>query len=100
MPCGPLVHRAPAIGIVLRYMRRDVHPAKFTYEFLGVIILVSSLPSSLAFPPGSLRPSALLLPAPLFHSPRSETSAPKVRCDSPLIHVPGSPVWPRFFWTS
>ncbi len=42
MPGSPLVHRAPAIGIVLRYMRRDVHPTKFAYEFLSVIILVST----------------------------------------------------------
>src|SRR5487761_761822 len=48
MPCGPLVHRAPAMGIILRYMRRDVHPAKFAYQFLRVVILVSSQRHSLS----------------------------------------------------
>src|SRR5258707_9040490 len=42
MPRGSLVHRAPAVGRVLRHMRSDVHPPKFSYEFPRVVVLVSS----------------------------------------------------------
>src|SRR5258708_12668323 len=40
MPRGSLVHRAPAVGRVLRHMRSDVHPPKFSYEFPRVVVLV------------------------------------------------------------
>ncbi len=42
MPRGPLIHRAPAVRIVLRHMRGDVHPTEFSDQFLRVIVLVSS----------------------------------------------------------
>src|SRR5260370_11684342 len=42
MPRGSLVHRAPAVGRVLRHMRGDIHPAQFSYEFLRVVALVPS----------------------------------------------------------
>src|SRR6202453_41651 len=42
MPCGPLVHRAPTVGIVLCHMGSNVHPAEFSHEFLRVVVLVSS----------------------------------------------------------
>src|SRR5258708_3044720 len=40
MPRGSLVHRAPAVGRVLRHMRTHVHPPKFSYEFPRVVVLV------------------------------------------------------------
>src|SRR5260370_17169957 len=40
MPRGSLVHRAPAVGRVLRHMRSDVHPPKFSYEFPRLVVLV------------------------------------------------------------
>src|SRR5260370_8037053 len=48
MPRGPLIHRTPAIGRVLRHVRRDVHPAEFPYEFLRVVGLVPSHGHSLS----------------------------------------------------
>src|SRR5258706_3195471 len=48
MPRGPLIHRTPAIGRVLRHLRRDVHPAEFPYEFLRVVGLVPSHGHSLS----------------------------------------------------
>src|SRR6266446_7409044 len=42
MPRGSLVHRASALGRVLRHMRSDVHPPQFSYEFPRVVVLVSS----------------------------------------------------------
>src|SRR5271169_120634 len=48
MPCGPLVYRAPPIGRVLRHVWGDVHPAQFSHEFSGVVILVSSQRHSLS----------------------------------------------------
>ena len=73
MPCGPLVYRAPPIGRVLRYMRRDVHPAQFSLRILACRNSCL-LPTSLAFPPGSLPPSAAPHLAPLFRSPRQKVS--------------------------
>src|SRR5450755_3009671 len=42
MSRGPLIHRAPAVRIVLRHMWSNVHPAKFSYEFLRVVVFVCS----------------------------------------------------------
>lgn len=38
MPCGPLIHGAPAALVVLRHMRGDVHPAEFFHEFLELYV--------------------------------------------------------------
>src|SRR5580700_4913422 len=42
MSRGPLVHRAPAVRIVLRHMWGNVHPAESSYESLRVVVFVSS----------------------------------------------------------
>jgi len=42
VPRGPLIHRAPAVRIVLCHMRGAVHSTKFSDQFLRVVILVSS----------------------------------------------------------
>ena len=48
MPRGPLIHRAPALGIVLRHVRGNVHPAEFSYEFLRVVVPIPSQLHSLS----------------------------------------------------
>src|ERR1700726_1270647 len=42
MSGGPLIHRAPTVRIVLRHMWSNVHPTEFSYEFLRVVVFVSS----------------------------------------------------------
>ncbi len=65
VPRGPLIHHAPAVRIVLRHVRGDVHPTKFSYQFLLVVILLS--PAKVTrFPPGivSAISASFLLPHP------------------------------------
>src|SRR2546422_4683070 len=40
MPGGPSVDRTGTVRVVLRHMRRDVHPSEFPHELLRVIVLV------------------------------------------------------------
>src|SRR5205807_2507640 len=40
MPGGPSVDRTGPVRVVLRHMRRDVHPSEFPHELLHVIVLI------------------------------------------------------------
>src|SRR3989441_9686370 len=40
MPGSPSVDRTGPVRVVLRHMRRDVHPSEFPHELLRVIVLV------------------------------------------------------------
>ena len=99
MPRGPLIHRAPAPGIVLRHVRGNVHPAEFSYEFLRVVVPIPSQRHSLSRRNGFRHEQR---GTPFRYSIRlgQKTSALKARCDFPSIHVPGSPASPRYLWTS
>src|SRR6266850_2338681 len=66
MPRGPLIHRTPAIGRVLRHVRRDVHPAEFPYEFLRVVGLVPSHGHALSRRKSTSPPGPGAWPVPSF----------------------------------
>src|SRR5207302_198798 len=40
MPGGPSVDRTATVRVVLRHMRRDLHPSEFPHELLRVIVLI------------------------------------------------------------
>src|ERR1700732_3558684 len=109
MPRVPLVHRAPAVRIVLRHMRGNLHPAEFSHEFLRVVVFVSSQGDPLSAGNGlghehcclSLRCSICLrptctswhVPAPLERSsprPLLSANAPD-SCCTPRDSIPPRP---------
>src|SRR6266404_1239183 len=42
VPCGPLIHSAPAVRVVLRQVRSDIHPTKLSDQLPRVVVLVPS----------------------------------------------------------